>query len=265
MTTLNFLRTSPLATLLAALALTACELPAKVGDLPDTETAAESGAETGETGDATEGGTIDEPNPTAPDTTTSATSDSGDDPSDSSPATDPSAGPPECADFDEAQCTSDPGCAPLYGEPLIVEGCMIGSAVFLLCHDADLECDTAESFVCDEQSAYKIPVTCEFPGLDECGPPMCGAPCEGLSESDCTADDACKPVYGNPHVPFDDGLCVDGNTTAYLGCLQDTGECPPFIPTVCPEGVADEFYDVPSGCVPPHFEECGQGGTPACP
>jgi hypothetical protein len=264
MTTLNFLPTPRLATLLAALALTACELPAKVGDLPDTDTAAETG-ETGDTTDGeTDGETVSEPNPTVGDTITGASSDSGDDPSDSSPGN-PTAEPPACFDLSEEQCQDDPGCASLYGEQY-GEGCMGGTQVFLLCYSVGLECDDAESTVCDEQSAYKIPMTCDYlPGLEVCGPPMCGVPCEGLDEASCEADEACKPVHGNPHVPFDDVMCVDSNTIAYLGCLEDTGECPPFIPTVCPENAPDEFYDVTSGCIPPHFVQCGEGGTPSCP
>lgn len=266
MSTLNLLRDRRSFILFTALALGACELPAKVGDLPETgtDTAAETATDTGGDPSATGSESGDD---TTGDIPVDPTPGSGADTSDTGPLEttgDPTDEPAGCQALTLVECLADAACQPLYGEPLIPEGCMVGPQEFVTCLDAGLECDDAESIVCDDEGGYKIPITCELPGLEPCTP-MCGDnECEGLDEASCGDNPLCKPVHGNPHVQGGVGVCVDENTTAYLGCLLDTGACPPNIPTVCPEGAPDEAYSVPSGCVPSHFVPCGDEGLAAC-
>lgn len=224
--------------LFVVLALAACELPVKVGDLPtagDSDTAEPDTGEatvTGSTGEATTG--------------------------------EPSA----CATLSEGDCAADPACAPLIGRRYTGNACLFEPEAFIVCHDADLACTPEPSTVCRDADTFEIDVTCEPPGLTACEPPAddCGQPdCMLFDEPTCLAQDVCKPVYGNPHLGVDTPEeCVDDATTAYLGCISDAGACPPFIPTVCPEDAPDERYDVPAGCIPPHFVMCGGEGLPAC-
>lgn len=88
--------------------------------------------------------------------------------------------------------------------------------------------------------------------------------CEGLDEATCTRTPGCKPISGQPHGLGGGGMCVK-DEFVFLACAVDSGACPPFIPTVCPVGETEPKFDVPSGCIPPGFEECEGGGMPPCP
>lgn len=93
-----------------------------------------------------------------------------------------------------------------------------------------------------------------------------GSPdCSGLEQEVCAATAGCKAILGAPHVSDGGGMCVDDKNQVFLACDVDSGACPPFIPTVCPEGQVEPQFDVPSGCIPPGFENCEGGGLPSCP
>lgn len=228
--------------LFVVLALAACELPVKVGDLP---TASDSDTAESDTGEATVTGSSGE-------TTTMAAT---------------TAGPAACATLSESDCAAEPTCSPLLGRRYL-DACELEAEAFIVCHDADLECTPGPSTVCDGEDTFAISVTCEPQGLTACEPPNdeCGQPdCTLYDEATCLAQDVCKPVYGHPHLGVDTPEeCVDETTTTYLGCIEDTGACPPFIPTVCPDGAPGEPYDVPAGCIPPHYVTCGSEGLPPC-
>ena len=89
--------------------------------------------------------------------------------------------------------------------------------------------------------------------------------CAGLEQEVCAQTPGCKAILGAPHVIDGGGMCVDDKNQVFLACDVDGGACPPFIPTVCPEGQVEPQFDVPSGCIPPGFENCEGGGLPSCP
>lgn len=92
-----------------------------------------------------------------------------------------------------------------------------------------------------------------------------GSPdCLGLEEEVCAATPGCKAILGAPYVLSGGGMCVDYQNQVFLACDVDSGACPPFIPTVCPEGQLEPQFEVPSGCIPPGFENCEGGGLPSC-
>ncbi len=234
---------------LAALAVTACQLPTKIGDLPGTGGDSTEGEPTPETGEATE-------------IAASASETGG-----SETGATTGAAPSPCPGYDEAACSDDPACEPLFGELEPISDCGGGDYVFVICRDKDLDCPEGETSLCVGDESYHVAVDCAPPGTVQCEgkSSRCGlTPCLDLSEEDCGADDLCKAVYGNPHVEGEDGVCVDTGTSVYLGCIEDTGACPPFIPTVCLPDQPGQKYEVPSGCLPPDAEQCDPP-APQCP
>lgn len=260
--TLNFCGSA-----LLALTLSACVLGTKVGDIVDTDSSGEmtdgktsgepetgtTGAdETGVTGSST-GGPTD--GCEVPDGAGCAASSSG-------------GGPDGCAALDEAGCASTPVCQPQLGSAYDFVGCPAGPQ-FLGCIASDTACDTALTTVCRDgtDEVYLHSDGCIPAGFSQCETslPLCGA-CDGLQEPACLADEACKGQYGAPHVEQGGEVCVDFAQPVFLACAAKDLACPPFVPTVCPEGDPETRFDVPSGCIPFGFEICEEGaGTPECP
>ncbi len=269
---------TPLRSLLAlttALALSACVLPTKLGELTEGEaTAAEpstsAGASTtsGATDVITAGqqdtGETNEPDDTSttkPDdtSTTTETQDTGD--------TSQAFG---CVDLSEAECVAESGCMPSHGTPYAFDTCPEGP-VYLGCLPVS-DCDTALVTACREGTpeVYQLDNGCIPEGLAPCESELelCGAgeeDCALLDEVACADDgDFCEPIHGFLHVPDGDQLCVDFKTPIFLACVLMDGACPPVVPTVCPIDDPSQQFDVPSGCVPPGFMNCDGGGTPEC-
>lgn len=189
-----------------ALALTACEISTKVGDLEDPESGGSLGAETSGTSSGQQATT----------STTTTVTDSGGETDSGGQAT------------TSTTTTLTGGEATSSGE---VEG--------------------------------TTSTTTTMTGGDTSG--ESGAmDCEGLGEAECMATPGCKAIRGQPHGFGGGGVCVK-DEFVFLACAVDSGACPPFIPTVCPVGETEPKFDVPSGCIPPGFEECEGGGMPPCP
>lgn len=253
---------------LSLFVLTACELPSKLGDLPtggDTDDLPGTGTDTG---GATTNTTGDDPKTTGnepdtstgePDTTTTTTGMTS-----GAESTSEGGG---CDGLDEPACVADPACQAYHGVPYEFEGCQPGDA-YLGCGPA-LACDQAFSTACRDgtDEVYLIPTTCVPPGFSACDAPgqiPCGQTCDVMDEAACAFDgDFCEPIHGLPHVMQEGSVCVD-QTPVFLACVVMDGVCPPFVPTVCHTGNSDEKYDIPSGCIPPQYEECEGAGTPAC-
>ncbi|MBA3545589.1 MAG: hypothetical protein H0T76_03815 [Nannocystis sp.] len=261
---------TPLRSLLAlctALALSACVLPTKLGEVTDgDDTAAEPSTSAGvsTTSGATEGATAglqETGETTKPDNTTSTSEpeDTGD--------TGPAFG---CEDLSEAECAAEPGCMTSHATPYAFEECPEGQ-VYLGCLPASA-CDLALVTVCREgtDEAYQLDNGCIPAGFVPCESEqeLCGQDeqdCALLDEQACADDgDFCESIHGFMHVPVGDDMCVDFKTQIFLACVLMDGACPPFVPTVCPIGKPDQQFDVPSGCIPPGHEICDGAGTPQC-
>lgn len=246
--------------LLTALALAACELPTKLGDLPD-EVGTSS---TTESPDDTEGASTAA---TAETAGTSAASTGPDDTTTAATSTSTSGQPPACEGLDEAACAQDPGCQTHYGDAYDFESCP-GEHVYLGCSPAE-PCDLVLLTICRDgtDEVYLSDNGCVAPGFSVCdsgGLDLCGA-CETLDEGACLAEgDFCEPIYGAPHVEKEGLICADFAHQVFLVCMLLDGQCPPSIPTVCPVGMPDQAFDVPSGCVAPGFELCQDAVSP-CP
>lgn len=254
-------------------ALTACELPSKLGDLPDDTSAGSSDTSGGGDSDAsttatggktsTSDETTGEPQTTGPQTTGEP------DTTTTGPVTGAEStgqgGP--CEGLDEQACQAEPGCMTYHGVAYEFEGCQPGDA-YLGCGPT-LECDQAFTAVCRDgtDEVYLAPIACLPPGFSECdviGKIPCGESCDLLDESACAdEDDFCNPIYGQPYVEQNGTICVDQDQQ-FIACVVMDGVCPPFIPTVCNDDDPADKYDIPSGCIPPNFSECDPGGAKPC-
>jgi hypothetical protein len=263
--------------LVSLLALAACELPTKLGNLADSDSGTGTGTEATGTGDATDStasettakdtdqttttGPIDPSMTSATTAGTSVTATTGVEPSSDTEAWGP------CETLGEEDCELA-HCMPLYGVAYDFPGCSEGQ-VFLGCSGPD-GCDDAEATFCKDgtDEVYRRPDSCTPPGFSPCAEPalaFCGS-CEALDEAAClTEPEECQPIYGAPHVELEGEMCVDYEALKFLLCISNGGACPPSVPTLCPIGSPEEAYDVPSGCVPPGFEQCEGAGTPQCP
>lgn len=172
----------------------------------------------------------------------------------------------QCYEFAELHCDI-PGCRPVYGTPFDFPGCTPEPA-FLGCIP-EYACDDALTVVCRDNSleVYQIPDTCIPPDFSTCDTMLspCGDDCVGLDETDCLMETGCSPHYGAPHMVQDDMVCADFNAPEFLACDKAHPPCPPTVLTVCPIGQPDTAFEVASGCLPPGFENCGDGATPECP
>jgi hypothetical protein len=272
--------------------LTACELPSKLGDLPDDEDTADASGTSGTSaGSAGSAGTTTATTATATDGTASASdgTTTADEPSSTTEATPQTSGEPDtttttttgvmtgaestgqsdgCAGLDESGCLAAFGCDAYYGTPYEFEGCTPGST-FLGCGPV-MDCDEAFTTVCraGTDEVYLVPTSCAPAGFEPCDKPgltPCGGECGQLDEVACQNDsDFCEPIYGLQHVEQEGLVCVD-QTPKYLACISMDGACPPFIPTVCSTTNEDEKYDIPSGCLVPGFEQCEPEGAQPCP
>lgn len=243
------------------------------------------GSDTGESAGSTGGGDTDTASSGATDPTTGAESasetgsasvasvDTGD-PSSSDPGTDtgdtggPGTDPGTeetgladgCDSLGPEQCKEDPACMPVIGQPEDFLGCMPGQQ-FLGCID-NIGCDDVLLTVCKDgtKESYRLPSGCFPPGFTPCDGlgSTCGgeAQCEVLDEDACKAQ-GCTPITGAPHIVKNGGMCADFDNLEFLGCLGPDIACPPFVPTLCPVGKKEPAWDVPSGCTPVGFEECG--------
>ncbi|WAS96498.1 hypothetical protein [Nannocystis punicea] len=257
--------------LLALIALTACELPTKLGDLSDSGT------------DATTGTTAATTDPTATDSDTSAgttlepelTSTTEFDPSETTlvetsnavtTASSDTETPVVCDGLDEATCEAVDFCMRHYGVAFEFPGCSQG-LVFLGCTDPQ-DCTDDEIILCKDgtDEVYKVESGCDPTGYSECEPPtiaFCDS-CESLTEAECLDEPSeCQPLYGAPHVEVDGEVCADYQDQDFLRCVANGGACPPFIPVICEDGSPEQAWDSPSGCVPAGFSECGEV-VPSC-
>lgn len=253
--------------LLAALALTACELPTKLGDLTEPETSS-----TTEQPDGTDGASTAATAETAGSTSTSGpddttTSSSSSSSTSTTSTTSTTGAPPACEGLDEAACAQDPGCQTHHGVAYDFESCPSGH-VYLGCSPAE-PCDLVLTTICRDgtDEVYLNDNGCIPPGFSVCdsgGLDFCGG-CEALDEAACLAGgDFCEPIHGAPHIQKDGLVCADFANQVFLVCVLMDGQCPPFIPTVCPVGMPDQAFDIPSGCIPPGYEQC-QDAAPPCP
>lgn len=260
--------------LASLLALAACELPTKLGNLSDSATS-EASATASTTNDsaASDGTTGTSDTTESPlSATTGEPSTSGVEPS--SVATtmfEPSTGinePADCDGLSEGACIASGGCIAYYGTAYDFPGCS-EEPTYLGCSGAQ-DCDNAETTLCKDgtDEIYKLSDACYIFGFTECEPegfvPFCGQ-CEALDETECLAEPTdCQPIYGAPHVDVGGETCADYDNKQFLRCIANGGACPPFIPVICPIGQPDEIFDSPSGCIPGGFTECGEAGTPSC-
>lgn len=238
--------------------LPACELPSKLGDLPDDQSSTTDGTG-GKTSDDTTTATDGEPQTGStgvPEPSTTTTTD---------PMT--TGVPGLCDGLDEQACLADADCATYYGTAYDFDGCAPGQN-YLGCGPI-LECDQAFTTVCRSgaDEVYLVPTACHPAGFEHCDKPgldPCGGDCSQLDESACAVEsDFCNPIYGNKHVEQDGETCVE-QTLTYLACISMDGACPPFIPTVCSTEDPTEKYDIPSGCILPDFEQCDPEDAQLC-
>lgn len=246
--------------------LPACELPSKLGDLPDDQTSTSDGTG-GKTSDGTTTATDSEPQTSTGDVQTTG------EPEPSTTTTGVITGAEstgqggDCDGLDEQACLADANCATYYGTAYDFDGCAPGQN-YLGCGPI-LECDQAFTTVCRSgtDEVYLVPTACHPAGFEHCdkaGLSPCGGDCGQLDESACAVEsDFCNPIYGNKHVEQDGEICVEQALT-YLACITMDGACPPFIPTVCSTKDPTEKYDIPSGCILPEFEQCDPEGAQPC-
>jgi hypothetical protein len=269
------MRLSLLTLTITSLTLLACK--------PDGGDTGESAGSTGGDTDTASSGATDSTDPTTGGESSSATGsasvasiDTGDpsDPSSSDPsddtgdtgdtgtdsATEETGLADGCDALGPEQCKEDPACMPVIGQSEDFPGCMPGPQ-FLGCIDA-IGCDDVLLTVCKDgtKESYRLPSGCFPPGFTPCDGlgKQCGgeAQCELLGEDACKAQ-GCTPITGAPHIVKDGGMCADWNNLEFIGCLGPDVACPPFVPTLCPIGMKEPAWDVPSGCIPAGLEECG--------
>jgi hypothetical protein len=166
-------------------------------------------------------------------------------------------------------CAQDPDCMAIVGVVQEFAGCTAGEQ-FLACVPA-MPCDAVLTTVCRDgtDEVYELADGCVPPGFSPCDGP--GVACGGgtstcadiVDEAACQAA-GCGPIQGFPHTFEGDVECVDFDAPKFLGCFDPETPCPPVVLTVCPEGQKEPVFDVPSGCPPAGFEDCGDGGVPEC-
>ncbi len=265
---ISFHSSRALIALPVALALSACVVGTKVGDLPEeTASAADTMDTTGTAGGST--GTTGGGSTEGKDSSTDGKDSSGGPQTDTSDSTGlplpiTTDGPAECEGLDEAACGATPGCWVLHGEAYAFEGCP-ALPQYLGCK-VDTGCSEDEISVCRDgtDEVYWRPDGCIPPGFSQCETPLarCGS-CEALDEVTCQDDgDLCAPLYGAPHVLQDGEMCVDFEKGVFLACAPSE-PCEPWVPTVCPIGDPEPRFDVTSGCIPFGFEVC-EGATQGC-
>ncbi|MCC7381433.1 MAG: hypothetical protein IT384_06360 [Deltaproteobacteria bacterium] len=106
--------------------------------------------------------------------------------------------PTGCEGLDEQQCSSTPGCQPIYG----------GSG--------DCACP-----VCDPATGEECPpCDCGGPGMRPIEYLGCATldPCAGLSEEQCIGTPGCGPIYGNPTTC----ACPDCDPNSGVACTPCT-------------------------------------------
>lgn len=245
--------------------LPGCVLGTKVGDLPGESTSTGESAGTTDTDGVSSG----KDSATAEDATsqgaTGAPETGGDTGTSGEPAT-TGAQPGMCEGLDEATCKATPACREVHASAFDFAGCS-AEPQFIGCIPAEMACDLAITTVCREgtDEVYLNNDGCLPAGFSVCETDLalCGS-CETLNEAECLAQMAeCRGLFGAPHVEGGGKVCVDFAQQVFLACAAKEGACPPFVPTVCPNGDPDTKFDVPSGCIPFGFETC-EGGTPAC-
>lgn len=249
-----------------ALTLSACVLGTKVGDLPDETTSAGDSTDATGTEGASSGGK-DSSSSGQTGITEGETSTAGPGETSTAGPGETTGGPSdECEGLDEATCKANPVCDVMLGSAYDFEGCPVGPQ-YLGCMVANKGCDEAEKTVCRDgtDEVYLRNNGCVPLGFSECETPLalCGS-CEALTEAECLAEaEECQGLYGAPYVEQQGAECVDFGQQVFLACAANGGACPPFVPTVCPEGELAPRFDVPSGCIPFGFETC-EGGAPVC-
>lgn len=260
MTNLNSLTPlrAALLTLTTALALSACELPTKIGDLKGDES---TGADTGTTAEP-EQTTGDDPDDVTgkPEQTTVT-------PDETTGAPDETTGTPAaCESLDATECAAQAGCMPANGV-IYEDGACNVEPEFLGCLP-EMPCDAVILTICRDgtDEVYQLFDGCVPAGFTPCEVDLepCPDACAGLIEVDCAEIPECLPIYGSPHITENGMACVDTEIAAYLGCQTDNGACPPFIPTICAPDAPDQPFDSNSGCIPPGWTECDGAGTPPC-
>lgn len=257
----NFAYVPRILTITLTLALAACELPTKLGNLSATDsgssgTTGDPTATDGESSVGTTGGTTDAPEEPWQTATTMF------DPSETTLVETSTTGmaiPPECVELGEADCEAY-GCQAYHGKALEFPGCSEG-LVFLGCSEPQ-ECEHNSTIFCEDgtDAIYDLVDTgCAPAGFTACEAPAlvyCDT-CESLSEAECLDEPSeCRAIYGAPHVEVDGDLCADYGNQDFLGCIANGGACPPFIPVVCKVGEPDKAWDAPSGCILQGFEDC---------
>jgi hypothetical protein len=261
-----------------ALALPACVLDTKVGDQPILSTSDSGDSSTGDIGDESGPGSASSTmyaTTGGPETTTTTTGATTDEPgtvtgsSGASGSGSTTEGPTgDCVGLDEAACTADPTCMPIHGTPYDVQPCPDDLKVYLGCMPQQ-GCDDGPATICTEPPGmvYEVSSQCIPAGFALCaidGAELCGSACAGLPGPQCVHQGHCTAHLGAPHVVQDGEACVDLDNPQFLACEELLGECPPVVQTVCPQGQEDPVFDVGSGCIPPGFEPCGEGGLPGC-
>ncbi|PCC74228.1 hypothetical protein SAMN02745121_04331 [Nannocystis exedens] len=252
-----------------ALALAACELPTKLGNLSGTDTDEQAGTTLDATDGETSAGTTAATTDNVSDTWLTSTSMF--DPSETTagpiPETTDGPVPIDCLELGEADCEAS-GCMAYYGSAYEFPGCTSG-LLFLGCSDPK-DCEHDQHTFCREgtDEAYElIETTCEPPGYVQCEPPgvaFCDS-CESLTEAECLAEPAeCQPIYGAPHIETNGSVCADYTDMQFLICQANGGACPPFVPVVCDPDNPEQPYDSPSGCIPAGWVECGERGVSGC-
>lgn len=266
------------------LALAACELPTKLGNLTATDSTGDQAGTTadvtdGDTSAGTTGATTDEttdtwqtsttnfdPSETTVETTGGTTS--AGTTAEATSATTSGPTPIDCLEFNEQDCVASPGCMAYYGSAYEFPGCPSGLQ-FLGCTD-EIVCEHDKHTFCREgtDEAYEVVgTTCEPPGFVQCEPPgvaFCDS-CGTLDEAGCLAEPSeCQPIYGAPHIEVDGQICADYFAQEFLACQANGGACPPAIPVVCDPDEPDQAYDSPSGCIPAGWSECGEMGVSGC-
>ena len=278
MNTLKFCELRPVfiraaGVLSVALGLSACVLGTKVGELPGVSAGGETTGEAGGTDSDSSGGQSSSGGSQTggPDTGDSETATEGpvsaSETATEGPITTTGPLPGECEGLDEAACEAMPECRPQHGSAFAFAACPVGPQ-FLGCIASDQACDQALTTVCRDgtDEVYLNTDGCIPAGFSACETalPLCGE-CEGLTEAECLAEpEGCQGLYGSPHIEVEGMECVDFAQKVFLACAANGGACPPFVPTVCPEGDPDTRFDVPAGCIPFGFEVC-EGGAPECP
>lgn len=251
--------------------LAACELPSKLGDLPDdssTEGSSSSDGTDGKTSVATSTATDGEQT-TGPNTTDPKTTDEP-----STTTTGPMTTGSEstglvgiCHGLDEEACLAAPNCVTYRGTAYDFDRCTPGDH-YLGCGEIE-DCDTAFTTICrtGTEEVYLVPTSCHPADFEQCDKPgidPCGGDCGALDESACAVEsDFCNPIYGLQHVEKEGLVCVD-QTPKYIACISMDGVCPPNIPTLCNIMDPAEKYDIPSGCLVPGFEQCEPEGAQPC-